>query len=118
MVIRIPAMNLLGLWPCRYYLPGDTYFTRRTVIELTTASESVESSVISTRGRLMATQKKPAAPTRKKTTKRGPTKAAALKALGLTQEDLNTLKTLAELREQNAEQRAKEPTPVEEPAAD
>jgi hypothetical protein len=50
---------------------------------------------------VMATPKKPAGTTRKKTTKRGPTKAAALKALGLTQEDLDTLKTLVELREQN-----------------
>jgi hypothetical protein len=55
----------------------------------------------------MATAKKPAAkaatkpPTaRKKTTKRGPTKAAALKALGLTQDDLDTLKQVAEARKQ------------------
>lgn len=53
----------------------------------------------------MATTRKPAAkaatkptPTRKKTTKRGPTKAAALKALGLTQEDLDTLKLVAQAR--------------------
>jgi hypothetical protein len=46
----------------------------------------------------MADLKKPAASTRKKTTKRGPTKAAALKALGLTQDDLDTLKKVAETR--------------------
>jgi hypothetical protein len=42
----------------------------------------------------MAEQKKPATPARKRTTKRGPTKATALKALGLTQEDLNLIKDL------------------------
>lgn len=55
----------------------------------------------------MATTRKPAAKkaadtpapkARKKTTKRGPTKAAALKALGLTQEDLDVLKQVAEAR--------------------
>lgn len=45
----------------------------------------------------MATPKKPASTTRKTTTRRGPTKAAALKALGLTKEDLDALK---ELRDQ------------------
>lgn len=44
--------------------------------------------------------KKPSA-TRKKTTKRGPTKAASLKALGLTQEDLDAIKQLRELRVKN-----------------
>lgn len=42
-------------------------------------------------------EQKPAA--RKKTTKRGPTKAASLKALGLTQEDLDALKQLKEIRD-------------------
>lgn len=43
----------------------------------------------------MPEQKKPATPAPKKTTSRGPTKAAALKALGLTQSDLDELKRLA-----------------------
>jgi len=42
----------------------------------------------------MAEQKKPASTPRKKTTKRGPTKATALKALGLTQADLDAIKEL------------------------
>jgi hypothetical protein len=46
---------------------------------------------------------KKATPARKKTTRRGPTKAAALKALGLTQEDLDTLKAVAQAREVAAE---------------
>ena len=37
-------------------------------------------------------------PARKTPAKRGPTKAAALKALGLTQEDLNAIKELRELK--------------------
>lgn len=45
----------------------------------------------------MATTKKSA--TTRKLTKRGPTKAAALKSLGLTQEDLDAIKELRELRE-------------------
>jgi len=43
---------------------------------------------------------KPAASTRKKTTKRGPTKATALKALGLTKEDLELLAKVKAVREQ------------------
>lgn len=50
----------------------------------------------------MAETRKPATTTRKKTTRRGPTKAAALKALGLTQEDLNILKQVAAAREEAA----------------
>lgn len=49
--------------------------------------------------------KKPAASTRKKTTKRGPTKAAALKALGLSTEDLELLRHLREARAAAEEQR-------------
>ena len=67
----------------------------------------------------MADSKKPAASTRKKTTKRGPTKAAALKALGLTQEDLDTLKKVADTRKRLEEaQDANVPSvgPVETPS--
>lgn len=46
----------------------------------------------------MATQKKPAST--RKPAKRGPTKAAALKALGLTQEDLNMIKELNKIVEE------------------
>jgi hypothetical protein len=60
----------------------------------------------------MATQKPTTA--RKKTTKRGPTKATALKTLGLTQEDLDALKELKTLRELHsktaAQQEAKQAT--------
>jgi hypothetical protein len=42
----------------------------------------------------MSTESKATAPKRKPAAKRGPTKAAALKALGLTQEDLDNLKVL------------------------
>lgn len=65
----------------------------------------------------MATAKKPAAPRKKPAAKRGPTKAAALKALGLTQEDLDTLKKLAELREtvQSEKEFIGQPTPPEPP---
>lgn len=45
----------------------------------------------------MATAKNTASTTRKAPAKRGPTKAAALKALGLTQEDLDNLKQLREI---------------------
>ncbi len=49
----------------------------------------------------MAEQKKPATSTRKKApAKRGPTKASALKALGLTPEDLELIKQLHEARAQ------------------
>lgn len=52
----------------------------------------------------MAEQKKPTPSTRKKApAKRGPTKATALKALGLTQEDLNLLKEIQHAREVAAE---------------
>jgi hypothetical protein len=51
---------------------------------------------------------------RKRTTKRGPTKAAALKALGLSQDDLDTLKAVAAAREAAAVQ--KEEAPAPEPA--
>jgi hypothetical protein len=51
---------------------------------------------------------------RKRTTKRGPTKAAALKALGLSQDDLDTLKAVAAAREAAAAQ--KEEAPAPEPA--
>lgn len=47
-------------------------------------------------------EQKPAA--RKKVTKRGPTKAASLKALGLTQEDLDAIKELKKIREVQAEE--------------
>lgn len=59
----------------------------------------------------MATPKKPAS-TRKPAAKRGPTKAAALKALGLTQDDLDVMANLRELREAHqrgeANEKAKE----------
>lgn len=48
----------------------------------------------------MAEQKKPATPARKKPVKRGPTKATALKTLGLDTEDLELLKQLKEARAQ------------------
>lgn len=58
----------------------------------------------------MATESKPAAKktaasTRKKTTKRGPTKAAALKALGLDKEDLELVRKIHEAREVVEQQR-------------
>lgn len=50
----------------------------------------------------MAEPKKPTSTTRKKPAKRGPTKATALKSLGLTQEDLDLLKELKTARENAA----------------
>lgn len=46
--------------------------------------------------------------TRKKTTKRGPTKATALKVLGLTQEDLEALKALKDVQEKIAQAEAED----------
>lgn len=60
----------------------------------------------------MAETKKPAST--RKPVKRGPTKAAALKALGITQEDLDTIKKVAAARElaekTEAQQQAKQET--------
>jgi hypothetical protein len=58
----------------------------------------------------MAEQKKPASSTRKKPVKRGPTKATALKALGLSQEDLDLLKELKTARENAAATKGEDPT--------
>lgn len=61
----------------------------------------------------MATPKKPAAT--RKSTPRGPTKAASLKALGLTQADLDAVKELKELRAQVVAEKEEPVAP--EPAA-
>jgi hypothetical protein len=58
--------------------------------------------------------KRSAATTRKKTTKRGPTKATALKALGLTKEDLELLAKVKAVREAK---QAPQPEPAEVPVA-
>jgi hypothetical protein len=57
--------------------------------------------------------KKAATSTRKKTTKRGPTKATALKALGLTKEDLDLLAQVKQAREAAAKHRAESESPYE-----
>lgn len=61
----------------------------------------------------MAETTKTSSPRKRTTTKRGPTKAAALKALGLSQDDLDTLKAVAAAREAAAQQQ--EEAPVEQP---
>lgn len=57
----------------------------------------------------MAEKKPPSGATRKTSAKRGPTKAAALKALGLTQEDLDLLKERREFLQQPAPPQAQAP---------
>lgn len=56
------------------------------------------------------------AATRKPAAKRGPTKAASLKALGITQEDLDALKELKELRAVVAAEKAASPRQAEKEA--
>lgn len=58
------------------------------------------------------------APNRKTTAKRGPTKAAALKTLGLTQEDLDAIKELKEFRELHEKTVAQQESKQEQLAAE
>lgn len=93
---------------CVHLLPGgETVLSEPPQKESVTASNRTRQAkcLYCTNWKVtaMAEQKKPTSPARKKPVKRGPTKATALKTLGLDAEDLKLLAQLKEARAQAAE---------------